>query len=73
MPRLRPRPVLLLALLVAACGRAPTPAATPLDELAAKPAEVSAKLDRAQRDQAQSLKRGEAEATGADAGTEPQR
>jgi len=73
VPRLGHWPILPLALMVAACGQSPQPTTTPLDELAAKPAEVRAKLDQAQRDQAEALKRAAAEATGAEPDAEPRR
>ena len=55
-------PLLSLALL-GACGGPSKPAPTPLDELAAKPAEVRAKLDQAAAVQADALKRADPEAT----------
>jgi hypothetical protein len=62
MPRPSVLPLLSLALL-AACGGPPQPAARPLDDLAAKPDEVRAKLDRAEAEHADALKRAESEAT----------
>ncbi len=62
MPRSSFLPVLSLALL-AACGGPPKPVTTPLDDLAAKPAEVRAKLDQAQAAHADALKRADREAT----------
>ncbi len=64
MPRLGPWFLLLIALL-AACGRAPPPAATPLDELAAKPEAVRRQVEQTQREHIEALQRQEAEATGA--------
>jgi hypothetical protein len=63
-------PVLSLALLGARGGPA-KPATTPLDELAAKPAEVRAKLDKAAAVQADALKSADPEATQAPADAEP--
>jgi hypothetical protein len=59
--------------LLAACSGPPTPAPTPLDELAAKPAEVRAKLERAQAEQLDRLKRQDPEATQPTPDAEPQR